>query len=120
LSITKTSIKSSEFITDEKASDIMQREQERFLRGYGYIIPDDPRFNRSHFEKENSWEPSVINQLSFDASTPQYGADSLPLPESVAVSVPNRCDQLEANGADRRAVAVNNDKVHFGPSLVSW
>ncbi|KAL6730542.1 hypothetical protein Aduo_001505 [Ancylostoma duodenale] len=56
------SIKSSDFNTNQKASEIIQREQESFLRGHGLFIQDDPRFDRSHFEKENSWEPSIPNQ----------------------------------------------------------
>ncbi|EYB80813.1 hypothetical protein Y032_0399g741 [Ancylostoma ceylanicum] len=56
------SIKSSDFNTNQKASEIIQREEESFLRGHGLFIQDDPRFDRSHFEKENSWEPSIPDQ----------------------------------------------------------
>ncbi|KAK6728915.1 hypothetical protein RB195_006154 [Necator americanus] len=56
------SIKSSDFVKDQKASEVIQREQESFLRGHGLFIQDDPRFDRSHFEKENSWEPSIPDQ----------------------------------------------------------
>ncbi|KJH53505.1 hypothetical protein DICVIV_00248 [Dictyocaulus viviparus] len=67
-SIKAYSIKSSEFITDKKASEIIEREQESFFRGHGRFIQDDPRFNMSHFEKENSWEPSILDYSSFDST----------------------------------------------------
>ncbi|WKX90252.1 hypothetical protein Q1695_009249 [Nippostrongylus brasiliensis] len=70
------SIKSSDFVSDQKASDLLQREQESFMRGYGRFIPDDPRFNRSHFEKENSWEPSVIEH-SFDPDNEKFADDEI-------------------------------------------
>ncbi|VDO53792.1 unnamed protein product [Haemonchus placei] len=80
-SITRAfSVKSSEFITDQKASDILQREEESFMRGHGRFIPDDPRFNRSHFEKENSWEPSIIDQSSFQIADKTCSPSSLPVP----------------------------------------
>ncbi|VDM74709.1 unnamed protein product [Strongylus vulgaris] len=66
----------------EKASEIMQREQESFFRGHGRFIQDDPRFERSHFEKENSWEPSIHNLSSFDRTdSPVSIENPTPLPQ---------------------------------------
>uniref|UniRef100_A0A0K0CW33 ASH domain-containing protein n=1 Tax=Angiostrongylus cantonensis TaxID=6313 RepID=A0A0K0CW33_ANGCA len=66
--------------SSEKASDIIQREQESFIRRHACFIPDDPRFNQSRFDKENSWEPSILEHSSFESTDQCKFAESLPVP----------------------------------------
>ncbi|VDD91812.1 unnamed protein product [Enterobius vermicularis] len=62
LSKTQTSevFTSSEFVRWDDAR--LQKDQESFMRKC-VLDQDDYRFNRTHEEKENSWEPSVHNSL---------------------------------------------------------
>nr|CDJ96032.1 CRE-SPD-2 protein [Haemonchus contortus] len=107
-SITRAfSVKSSEFITDQKASDILQREEESFIRGHGRFIPDDPRFNRSHFEKENSWEPSIIDQTSFQIADKTCPPSGLPVPPKVVVSAQEADNELPKSIQERASGDVN-------------
>ncbi|KAK6054743.1 hypothetical protein COOONC_07752 [Cooperia oncophora] len=92
--------RSDDVATSEKASDILQREEESFMRGHGRFIPDDPRFNQSHFIKENSWEPSIIEESSSEKA--EFTCSELPVPPGVENEPPEFAEGC-ASGDDNAA-----------------
>ncbi|KAJ1347415.1 hypothetical protein KIN20_002467 [Parelaphostrongylus tenuis] len=119
-------VKSDDFITDQRAADIIEKEQQSFLRDRGRFIPDDPRFNRSHFEKENSWEPSVVEYSSFENIEPNK-LDVPPVPketgdfyskssEESSNSTGNNSGQVEGNDAQVRAIEGKDSKSSHIPN----
>ncbi|VDN30348.1 unnamed protein product [Gongylonema pulchrum] len=68
---------SSQFISGERALEKLQRDQDSFVQRK-VLGPDDLRFNKTHFEKENSWEPSI------------HFTDSQLLPSATSINIPER------------------------------
>uniref|UniRef100_A0A183ERK2 Cmyb_C domain-containing protein n=1 Tax=Gongylonema pulchrum TaxID=637853 RepID=A0A183ERK2_9BILA len=59
--------------------------------------PDDLRFNKTHFEKENSWEPSIRNSPppipqihAEELAAPANFTDSQLLPSATSTDIPKR------------------------------
>ncbi|KAK6044830.1 hypothetical protein COOONC_17665 [Cooperia oncophora] len=72
------------------------------MRGHGRFIPDDPRFNQSHFIKENSWEPSIIEESSSEKAEFTCSPSKLPVPPGVENEPPEFAEGC-ASGDDNAA-----------------